>query len=57
MEKFTVGLFIVLSIVCLKSEQAFSQNNKAAFYSGTYRNIFHEAGYKQADIDKKINQV
>src|SRR4029078_8521614 len=57
MKKFTVGLLTVLSVVCLRSEQAFGQNNRAAFYSGTYRNIFKEAGYKQADIDKKINQV
>jgi oligosaccharide reducing-end xylanase len=39
---------------------AFSQNKKQtkpAFYSGTYRNIFREAGYKQKDIDEKIANV
>jgi oligosaccharide reducing-end xylanase len=28
--------------------------NKAASYSGIYRNLFREAGYSQADIDKKL---
>jgi oligosaccharide reducing-end xylanase len=29
-------------------------NNKAAFHTGKYRNLFAEAGYSQDDIDKKI---
>jgi oligosaccharide reducing-end xylanase len=32
-------------------------NNKAAFYSGKYRNLFAEAGYSQNDIDKKIEKA
>jgi len=32
-------------------------NNKVAFYSGVYRNVFLEAGYKQADIDAKVNKA
>lgn len=29
-------------------------NVKAAFQSGVYRNLFREAGYSQADIDRKV---
>ncbi|GAB3296380.1 hypothetical protein GCM10027511_10780 [Hymenobacter humi] len=29
----------------------------AAFYSNTYPNLFREAGYRQADIDKKVAQA
>ena len=32
-------------------------NNKAAFHTGKYRNLFAEAGYSQADIDKKIEKA
>lgn len=28
-----------------------------AFQSGTYRNVFREAGYSQSDIDKKLNKA
>ena len=51
-------LFILITGVMLFG--AFSQNKKQtkpAFYSGTYRNIFREAGYKQKDIDEKIANV
>jgi len=54
MEKCKLGLFMVLLIVCLKPQQAPGQTNKAAFYSGRYRNLFREAGYRQDDIDKKL---
>jgi oligosaccharide reducing-end xylanase len=37
--------------------QKSKSKNKAAFYSGTYRNLFREAGYKQADIDKKLEKA
>jgi oligosaccharide reducing-end xylanase len=30
---------------------------KGAFYTGTYTNLFREAGYSQADIDKKVAQA
>jgi oligosaccharide reducing-end xylanase len=32
-------------------------NNKAAFHTGKYRNLFAEAGYSQDDIDKKIQKA
>jgi oligosaccharide reducing-end xylanase len=31
--------------------------NKAAFYSGVYRNYFKEAGYSKKDIDAKVNKT
>ena len=30
---------------------------KGAFYTGTYPNLFLEAGYSQVDIDKKVTQA
>ena len=30
---------------------------KGAFETHQYRNLFAEMGYKQADIDKKVNEV
>ncbi|GAB2461361.1 hypothetical protein GCM10011375_12510 [Hymenobacter qilianensis] len=39
-----------------KQKQA-QPNRKAAFYTGQYPNLFREAGYKQADIDKKVAQT
>jgi oligosaccharide reducing-end xylanase len=33
------------------------KNNQPSFYSGNYRNVFREAGYKQKDIDEKIASV
>jgi len=51
---------LVLSIVFFGYD-SFAQNkktsNQGAFYSGTYRNVFREAGYKQKDIDEKIAKV
>jgi oligosaccharide reducing-end xylanase len=57
--------FLVISIVVFLRPGVLGQNEKqgkqkanlASFYSGSYRNIFREAGYKQADIEKKITQV
>ncbi len=34
-----------------------AEKSMPAFYSGKYRNVFAEAGYRQADIDAKIDQV
>ena len=31
--------------------------DKGAFETQKYRNLFAEAGYKQKDIDKKLNEV
>jgi oligosaccharide reducing-end xylanase len=38
-------------------KQTKKTTNQGAFYSGNYRNVFREAGYKQKDIDEKISNV
>jgi oligosaccharide reducing-end xylanase len=53
---------VLLIVVFIFSSSVFAQNktkpkeaaNGVAFYSGNYRNLFKEAGYKQKDIDAKI---
>jgi oligosaccharide reducing-end xylanase len=56
-------LIIVAVTLCFISETSKVQaqtnlsNNKAAFYSGVYRNIFKEAGYSQPDIDQKMDKA
>jgi oligosaccharide reducing-end xylanase len=54
-------LMILFVIGSYCSGQTKKQNRKstdgAAFYSGKYRNLFHEAGYKQKDIDAKLAQA
>ena len=37
--------------------QTNSPENRAAFFSGTYRNVFKEAGYSQSEIDKKVEKA
>ena len=62
MKKIQFSLLMLMATICFCSKPVFSQNNKQnknaaaqpSFYSGTYRNLFLEAGYKQADIDKKL---
>ena len=39
------------------SIQLCAQQNKAAAYTGSYKNIFKEAGYKQAAIDAKVEKA
>lgn len=58
------NLFVLLAILfvslCLSAEAQMPTNtakNKPAFYSGTYRNVFKEAGYSQSEIDKKIEKA
>jgi oligosaccharide reducing-end xylanase len=54
-------LVIVFVIGAHCSGQTKKQNKKSAdgpaFYSGNYRNVFLEAGYKQKDIDAKLAQA
>jgi len=57
-------LFKILAILfvslCLSAEAQMPTNpakNKPAFYSGTYRNVFKEAGYSQSEIDKKVEKA
>jgi oligosaccharide reducing-end xylanase len=62
MKSVIIRIVFLYAVVFLNSHSAFSQNKKenkkatrqGAFYSGTYRNLFREAGYKQKDIDEKI---
>jgi oligosaccharide reducing-end xylanase len=53
------AIVFVIGTYC--SGQTKKQNKKsadgAAFYSGKYRNLFLEAGYKQKDIDAKLAQA
>jgi oligosaccharide reducing-end xylanase len=53
------AIVFVIGTYC--SGQTKKQNKKsadgAAFYSGKYRNLFLEAGYKQKDIDVKLAQA
>lgn len=55
---FVFSMVLMITVHLLPPLQGFSQSKKAsrapAFYSNTYRNLFREAGYRQADIDKKV---
>jgi oligosaccharide reducing-end xylanase len=46
---------LIVFIVCTPLLQA--QRKLSAAYTGKYKNIFKEAGYKQADIDAKIDKA
>jgi oligosaccharide reducing-end xylanase len=53
-----VTVFILLSSTNISGQKNNKTNkNKAAFYTGEYRNLFAEAGYSQADIDAKIKKA
>lgn len=67
--KYTL-FFATMFFLLAFPTNAFSQNNssksnkvlkqpwsKGAFETNKYRNLFAEAGYKQKDIDKKLNEV
>ena len=61
----TAGCMLALAIICFGPCAVWGQAKKRsgdgshppAFYSGAYRNLFLEAGYSQADIDKKIDKA
>lgn len=42
---------------CIISAQNSQDEQKGTYYTGNYRNLFLEAGYSQAEIDAKVNQV
>lgn len=55
MKRTILSLLIVTAVaapVILSAQK--SKANKAAFYTGVYRNVFREAGYSQAAIDEKV---
>ena len=41
----------------LPKQKQVQANRKAAFFTGQYPNLLREAGYSQADIDKKVTQT
>lgn len=55
MKRTILSLLIVTAVAApaILSAQR-SKGNKAAFYSGEYRNVFREAGYSQSAIDEKV---
>jgi oligosaccharide reducing-end xylanase len=62
MKCFRISVLLMLAVVSLKPYYVLGQSKKqnenavrqASFYSGTYRNLFLDAGYKQKDIDEKL---
>ena len=45
----------MLAGICLLTTQlTIAQSTKTASRPGNYRNLFREAGYKQADVDAKL---
>lgn len=50
-------IILLLAFPGITISQKSKAKSKAAFYSGVYRNLFREAGYKQADIDRKVENV
>jgi oligosaccharide reducing-end xylanase len=65
MKSVKISLLMLLAIICFTNSSVKGQGKKQtkknqgqpAFYSGTYRNLFLEAGYKQADVEKKLNKA
>jgi oligosaccharide reducing-end xylanase len=49
---FALGIFQVSG-----KKHKTSGNSKNEFLTGSYRNIFHEAGYNQSEIDRKIKNA
>lgn len=59
-KKIVFCLLCVLSFVTginTTNAQFFKQKTDGAFYTGVYPNLFKQAGYKQADIDAKVNKA
>ena len=53
--KFSFLSLCIALVICSPMLQA--QQKQSAGYTGRYKNIFKEAGYKQADIDAKIDKA
>jgi len=56
MKKAKSCLFLVLGLLIVSSS-SMDAKKKSAYHTGNYRNLLKEAGYKQKDIDKKVNDV
>jgi oligosaccharide reducing-end xylanase len=48
---------LVIIMIALPGHNFIYAQTKPAFYSGVYKNIFHEAGYNQKDIDAKVDKA
>src|ERR1041385_3189897 len=48
------SLALLPAFVMAQKANRKKENRRPAFESGIYRNLFHEAGYNRADIDKKV---
>ncbi len=56
MKKAKSCLFLVLGLLVLSSG-SIAAKKKSTFHTGNYRNLLKEAGFKQKDIDKKVNDT
>lgn len=62
---FKINMMLILGIFSLSffsllgqtKKVSNKQTQKAAFYTGVYRNIFKEAGYKKAEINNKVEKA
>lgn len=49
-------VFFLLTFYCVNIS-SIGQTNKGAYHTGTYRNVFQEAGYAPSDIDAKVEKA
>lgn len=49
-------IFFLLTFCCINIS-IIGQTNKGVYRTGTYRNVFQEAGYTQSDIDAKVEKA
>jgi len=56
---FLIGCISFTTTYLAAENQIVPKNNKntGSFYSGKYRNVFQEFGYKQSDIDGKVTKA
>ena len=55
---FNKNRFLIVALLIFSSYLVTGQNNTdSAFKNVKYRNLFKEAGYKKADIDKKLSKA
>lgn len=53
-----LGLLLGICIACGQSRKTSdSQSKETDYHTGDYRNLFLEAGYRQAEIDKKLEKT
>ena len=52
-----MAFVVYIGGTCAIAQNRGDRKNAPGFYSGVYRNIFEEAGYKKADIDVKLDKA